>query len=104
MSMVKNNKYAFNGRGQKVFCRTSFAPNGVLVIDFYLPQHKFGIIWKCTDYVRIVGIRETKDKRKDIVTYIVHPSYWLGATFNDPVYRSSQDAIDMVFEEFIHLL
>ena len=102
---MRKNNYAHNKLGQKVFCRTEIAPTGVLVADFYLPQHKFGIIWKRTESVQINGIRETKDKRKDIVTYLVHPSFWMGTSFKDYnyTYKTPQDALNMVFNDFIHL-
>ena len=100
---MRKNNYAHNKNGQKVFCRTEIAPTGVLVADFYLPQHKFGIIWKRTEFVQINGIRETKDKRKDVVTYLIHPSFWMGTSFKDYTYKTPQDALNMVFNDFIHL-
>lgn len=95
--------YAFNKKGERVFCKTETTPTGILVVNYYLPRGKFGIIWDRTALVQIGGIRGTKDGRKDIVIYFIHPSYWLGTTFEQPTYFTQQDAIDMVFNEFINL-
>ena len=97
------NCYAFNKKGEKVFCKTETAPTGILVVDYYLPRGKFSIIWDRTAFVQIGDIHESKDRRKDIVRYLVHPAYWMGATFKQPTYYTQQNAIDMVFNEFINL-
>lgn len=97
------NCYAFNKKGEKVFCKTETAPTGILVVDYYLPRGKFSIIWDRTTFVKIGGIRDTQDGRKDIVRYFIHPSYWLGTTFEQPTYFTQQEAIDMVFNEFVNL-
>lgn len=97
------NCYAFNKKGEKVFCKTETAPTGILVVDYYLPRGKFGIIWDRTAFVQIVDIHESKDRRKDIVRYFIHPAYWMGPTFKQPTYFTQQDAIDIVFNEFINL-
>ena len=99
---MKNN-YAFNKKGQRLFCKTETTCTGVLVVDFYLPRGKFGIIWNNTAFVQIGGIHESKDKRKDVVRYLVHPAYWMGPTFEQPTYFTMQEAIDMVFDKFINL-
>lgn len=101
--MKKNYAHHLSG-GEKLFCKTELTSTGVLVIDFYLPKSEFSVKWERNNLVAIKGIRETADERKSIVTYLVHPSFWLGDSFGSmSEYLSIQDALDYVFTEYINL-
>ena len=97
-------KYAFNtNTGEKLFCKVDSTPAGVLVVDYYLPQYGFSVTWERDSLIRIIGLRGIKDgnRSKTIVSFKVHPTYFVGDSFSAPIYRSTQDAIDEIFTKYI---
>ena len=98
-------KYAYNtNTGEKLFCKTETAPTGVLFVSYYLPQYGFSVIWVDEALVKIHKVREIKDgnRIKTIVTYAVHPTYFMGASFEHCSYGTTQDAIDEIFTNYIN--
>ena len=98
-------KYAYNtNTGEKIFCKIESVPTGVLYVDYYLPQYGFSVIWEKKDpLIRLHKVREIKDgnRVKTIVTFAVHPTYFMGASFEHCSYGTTQDAIDEIFTNYI---
>ncbi len=68
--------------GDKVFCKYEMLKNGILSVEYYLPKAGFSIIWdKENNFCRLSNIRNSVDNRKSIVSYIIHPNYWIGFGF-----------------------
>ena len=68
---------------EHVFCKYELCPTGVLKVEYYLPKNGFSLIWnRQGELTRISGLRTSKDGRKSIVTFFIHPRYWLGDTLS----------------------
>ena len=68
---------------EHVFCKYEFCPTGILKVEYYLPKSGFSLKWDRKDeLVRISDLRVSKDGRKSIVTFFIHPRYWLGDTLS----------------------
>ena len=76
--------------GDKVFCKYEMLNTGILRVEYFLPKEGFSVIWnKKHNFCRIAGIRNSLDGRKSIVTYLIHPNYWMGFGFDGTHWRSS---------------
>ncbi len=94
--------YACNqNTGEKIFCKCEISPVGVLFVHYYLPKYGFSINWMKGSFIRINSVKDTIDNRKCIVTYEVHPTAWLGESFNDSRYISPKEVIDHLFTRCI---
>ena len=98
--MSKNN-YAIRKDGKKIFCKTTMCPTGILAVDFYLPKAGFSIMWRRDAHVHISKVRNSMDGRKTIVRYMVHPSLWLGESFNTPKYACLQEVLNSIVDSYI---
>lgn len=100
-------KYAYNtNTGEKIFCKIESVPTGVLYVDYYLPQYGFSVIWEKKDpLIRLHKVREIKDgnRVKTIVTFMVHPTYWMGASFSEFTYHTTDEAINEIFTKYINI-
>lgn len=105
--MMYRKYYAFNNKGEKLFCKVFNVDSKVLYVDFYLPQSGFSIIYdRKGDFIRFTSIKEIADGRrfKSIVSYKVHPSYLMSFSFNTPKFKSVQEVINDIFEEYINII
>lgn len=92
--MIERAAYAFNKAGEKIFCKVRLTYFG-LFIDYYVPKKNgFSVIWHKGDRVRICGVKDTLDGRKTIVSFHVHPTYWLSTSFVNTLTLSREQVID----------
>ena len=85
----------------KIFCKYETTKNCILVVKYFLPKEGFSVIWdKDNASCRIGGLVTTRDNRKTVVTYNIHPSYW-NNNLND--YKTIFDAMDICFSNNISL-
>ena len=98
-------KYAYNTTtGEKLFCKIETACTGVLFVSYYLPQYGFSVICVEDALIQMHKIREIRDgnRVKTIVTFAVHPTYFMGESFEHRSYGTTQDAIDEIFTNYIN--
>ena len=97
--------YAYNAKtGDKVFCKYEMLNTGILRVDYFLPKYGYSVIWdRMNDNCRIAGNRYSVDGRKSIVTYHIHPSYWMGKNFKHSSYLTIFNAMDLCLQKNINL-
>jgi hypothetical protein len=101
--MKKN--YAYNDRGQKCFCKYETAPTGVLYVSYFLKKYQFSLYWPSGNpLVRVSDVVDTRDGRKTIVTFRIHPILWMGSSFEDYTFKTVNSAINEVFTNHINIL
>ena len=100
--MKKN--YAYNDKGQKCFCKYETDPNGVLFVHYFLKKYQFSIFWPSNNpLVRMDNVIDTKDGRKTIVVFKIHPTLWMGTSFEKRTFKTVDSAVNEVFTNHINL-
>jgi hypothetical protein len=69
-----------------------------------MPKQGFSVIWKNTNKVILIGVTETYDGRYTKVQFVIHPSYYVGESFDNTYINSVYDAMDSVFNERLRYL
>ena len=88
-----------------VFCKYEICKTGILRVEYFLPKSGFSVIWnRKHHFCRIAGVRETCDGRKSIVTYMIHPTYYAGESFQTIMHDTVFDAMNRCLTDNIKLL
>lgn len=90
--------------GKKGFCKVSTCPTGVVSVQYFMPRYGFSVIWAKEPLIRINEVRDTKDGRKCIVQFLVHPTFFMGKDFKNPTYNTIQEAIDEIYTNYLKIL
>ena len=94
-------KYIAKNRetGETCFCKYQLLEDGVLKVEYFVPLVGFSYKVNPSKWIRSIGRRTTKDGRKSVVTYLIHPSLWCGEDFYHIASGISvRSAIDKCFE------
>ncbi len=90
---------------QKAFCTYEIFKTGILRVNYFMPKAGFSVIWdKQDNFCRIAEVNPTSDGRKTIVSFLIHPNYWMGYGFNENTYNTIFNAMDICFMNKIKLL
>ena len=84
---------AHNRAGDKVFCKYEMFKTGILCVEYYLPKGGFSVIWEGKLF-RVADVRDSADGRKTIVTYHIHPGYWMFQDLKHMSYMTWFDAMN----------
>lgn len=96
----------YNDQLQKLFCRYDTMPTGCVSVSFYLPKDGFSICWLKTKYVKILDVSDQEDKRGrkySRVDFLIHPTFWLGESFDAPLFKTPSLVIQKIADT-IHIL
>ena len=97
--------YAYNDRGQKCFCKYETAPDGVLYVSYFVKKYQFSIFWPLNNpLIRVRDVVDTKDGRKTVITFRVHPALWMGNSFEDNTFKTVNSAVNEVFTNHINII
>ena len=96
---------AYNDKRQKAFCTYEILKTGILKVNYFMPKSGFSVIWDTkNNFCRLLDVNVTSDGRKTIVSYLLHPNYWMGFGFMENHHDTIYDAMDTCFMCNIKLL
>lgn len=90
--------------GQKGFCKVTIWPTGVVEVKYFMPRYGFSVIWAKEPLVKINNVWNSKDDKKSIVQFLIHPTFFMGKDFNNPTYNTMQEAIDNIYTNYLKIL
>ena len=107
LNNITMRKYIARNRktGETVFCKYEICNSGILRVEYYLPKTGFSVIWnRMHPMTALSSVRKSADGRKSIVTYFIHPMYYIGYDLNHMTFSSHFDGICDCLTDNIKLL
>lgn len=100
------NYYAVNRKtGERVFCKWEVCNTGMYRVEYYLPKSGFSVIWdRHHSMTACMDVRTSTDNRKSIVTFLIHPSYFVGYDLQHSHCNTVFDGISDCLTDNIKLL
>lgn len=99
-------KIYLHSRRKKVFCIARIYPTAVVDLRIYLPKGSFLLKWNREgdgNLVKFNGVFHTKDKKKDVVIFQIHPAMYVGKGFNHKFFERWEDAASELLRRHIIL-
>ena len=73
-------------------------------MSYFLKKYQFSLYWPSGNpLVRVSDVVDTRDGRKTIVTFRIHPTLWMGSSFEDYTFKTVNSAINEVFTNHVNI-